>query len=256
MFNFEEINLTNSNFIPGFAEQLVGKDISEEFTIDVKFPDNYHDEKLKSQAAKFKIKINEIKGKVIPEINDELAKKVGPYENLETLKKDIEAYTQGMVTAENTKRASEAVFNTVLSSSEMEISDTMIEREAHSIMNEMRQRFASQGGDFNAFVEKEGPDKLMKELKEEAVRRIKNSLVIYKISKDENIEVTADDINNKIDELARVHGVEKSVIIEQIRQNQQILNSLSQQAISEKITKFLLDNNEVKYISEKAKAKK
>ena len=76
------LDLGHSNFIPGFAEQLVGKEKDSEFTIQVKFPDEYHDATIKGKDAEFKIKINEIKEKVYPEINDELAKK---WENLKRL---------------------------------------------------------------------------------------------------------------------------------------------------------------------------
>ena len=72
------LDLGNSNFIPGFAEQIVGKNLNDEFDINVTFPAEYHDEKLKGQPATFKIKINEIKEKKVPELNDEFAQKVGP----------------------------------------------------------------------------------------------------------------------------------------------------------------------------------
>lgn len=249
------LDLSNSNFIPGFAEQLVGHNISEEFEIDVTFPAEYHDDVLKGKDAKFKIKINEIKEKKVPELNDELAKKVGGYENLEELKKDIEEYAQKMKTAENDKRALEAIFTKLLGQVKVELSDTMIARESESIMAEMKERIAAQGANFDQIMATEGREKIMSEMREEAERRIKNSLLIHKISVLENIEVTPDDINKKVDALAKQHNTDKSVILNHLFSNQQMMSALGQQAISEKVAGFLIENNNINYTSEKPKAK-
>ena len=99
------LDLEHSNFIPGFAEQLVGHAAGEEFTIDVTFPENYHDEKLNGKHAQFKIKINEVKEKVKPELNDELAQKVGNFKTVDELKADIQKYLDGSAKIENDKRS-------------------------------------------------------------------------------------------------------------------------------------------------------
>ena len=88
------LDLGNSNFIPGFAEQIVGKSVNDEFEINVKFPDEYHDEKLKGQPAVFKIKIHEIKERILPELNDSFAQKVGPFKTVDDLKADIKKYLE------------------------------------------------------------------------------------------------------------------------------------------------------------------
>ncbi|MBO8431005.1 trigger factor, partial [Spirochaetes bacterium] len=83
------LNLANSNFIPGFAEQLTGKNAGDEFEINVKFPEDYHDDSLKGKDATFKIKLNVIKESVVPELNDELAQKAGSFKTVEELKEDV-----------------------------------------------------------------------------------------------------------------------------------------------------------------------
>ncbi len=245
------LDLSNSNFIPGFAEQLVGHEISEEFTIDVTFPENYHDEALKGKAAQFKIKLNEIKEKKTPELNDELAKKVGAYETLDDLKKDITEYAEKVRTAENDKRALETTFKKLMDEVKVELSDSMIQRESESILAEMKERVTAQGADFDQIIGREGKDKVMAEVKEEAERRIKNSLLIHKISVLEKIEVNADDINKKVEELAKQHNTDKSVILNHLFSNQQMMNALGQQAISEKVAEFLIANNNINYIKSK-----
>ena len=89
--------MAHSNFIPGFAEQLVGHNIKDEFTIDVTFPEEYHDEKLKGQPAKFDIKINEIKQRVLPELNDEFFKKSTSFKTVDELKEDIQKYLDAQI---------------------------------------------------------------------------------------------------------------------------------------------------------------
>src|SRR5262249_42193842 len=84
------LDLSNNNFIEGFAEQVVGHSIGEEFVINVTFPGNYHDPTLAGKPAEFTIKINEISQKVVPELNDALAKKLGPYEGLDQVKAEIQ----------------------------------------------------------------------------------------------------------------------------------------------------------------------
>lgn len=242
------LDLGNSTFIPGFAEQLVGKNIGEEFTIDVKFPDEYHDEKLKGQNAQFKIKINEIKEKIQPELNDELAKKVGPFNSFEDMKADIVKYLESVEINENEKRSANKIFQTVLDNMAVEIQDAMIEREANALKNEFIQKIAQSGLTWEQIVEKEGHDKIWNELKEEAKNRIKNSLMISEIAKLENIQITADDLEAKFSELASMYGTDKTTVLKELSRNPGMIQSLSQQALSQKVTKFLVDNNTVKFI--------
>lgn len=241
------LDLGNSTFIPGFAEQLVGKEAGVEFTINVKFPAEYHDEKLKGADAEFKITINEIKEKKAPEINDELAKKVGGFETLDDLKADIQKYLDGTVKAENEKRSYEAIFNKILENTEVEIHEEMIDREADAIMADMKMRAAQHGQDFDATIEKEGKDKVRNEVVGEALSRIKNSLVISKIAKDEQIKVEPMDLQAKLQEVARMYGVDQTTMLKEMYKNVNLIQSLTQQIVSEKVSRFILDNNKVEY---------
>lgn len=242
------LDLGNSTFIPGFAEQLVGKGANEEFTIDVKFPDEYHDEKLKGQNAQFIITINEIKEKVKPELNDELAKKIGQFDSFDAMKKDIESYLENLEKTENEKRSSNKVFQAILDNTEVEIQPSMIEREANALKNEFIQKIQQSGVTWEQIVQKEGHDKIWAELSEEAKNRIKNSLMISEIAKLEKLQVEAKDIEAKFDELAAMYGTDKNSIMKELSRNPGLIQSLSQQALSQKVTKFLLDNNTVKFV--------
>lgn len=242
------LDLAHSNFIDGFAQQLVDHEKGEEFKINVKFPEDYHDEKLKGKDAEFNIKINAIKEKVLPELNDDLAKRVNPkFNTLEELKEDIKKYSENNAKAENERRIAEKIFDTLFEKIEVKIQDSMINREIQALMGEFKQRINMQGGNFDQMLEKEGHEKIYNQMKEEAEKRIKTSLIIGKIAKEEKINVTAEDIQTKIGDLANVYRTTSENIVEEIRKNPNIINSLNQQVISEKVTKLLIDNAKVSY---------
>lgn len=250
------LDLANSNFIPGFADQLVGHKIDEEFDINVDFPRDYHDKKLAGQPAVFKIKLKEIKEKVLPELNDEFAQKVGPFKTVADLKADIQKFIDSTKDREDKKIADSAVFEKIVNSTKVDIQDSMIEREAETLMEEYKQRLRMQGYNPDDAIKAQGESELMKELKNEALLRIKNSLVIDKIAQNEDIKVEAADLDQKLKEVEQMYKMDKQDIIKQMRQNPEIFNSLSQQALNEKVMKFLTENNKVEFKKPKTKKKK
>ena len=243
------LDLEHSNFIPGFAEQLVGHAAGEEFTIDVTFPENYHDEKLNGKPAQFKIKINEVKEKVKPELNDELAQKVGNFKTVDELKADIQKYLDGSAKIENDKRSANKLFETILSKMTVDVQPTMIEREKQALLSDFKQKVAQSGVNWDDVMKQDGPEKIDEELAKEALNRIKNSLMMSEIAKLENIQVTAQDLEQKIAELAMMYQTDKDTIFKEVSKNTAMIQSLSQQALSQKVTKFLLDNNKIKFVA-------
>lgn len=242
------LDLAHSNFIPGYAEQLVGHEVGEEFTIKVQFPAEYHDEKLKGKDAEFNIKLNAIKEKVLPELDDELAQKVNAkFATLAELKEDIEKYIVDNAKMENERRVSNKIFETLLEKTEIDIQDSMINREIQALMGEFKQRINMQGGNFDEMLEKEGHQKVYEQMKEEAVKRIKTSLIIGKIAQEEKVSVSQEDIQGKIGELANIYRTTADNIVAEIQKNANLLHSMSQQVITEKVTKLLVENAKVNY---------
>lgn len=239
------LDLAHSNFIPGFAEQLVGKNLNDEFDIKVTFPEDYHDEKLKGQPATFKIKINEIKEKKLPELNDEFAQKVGSFKNVDELKADIQNYLNSQRERTNKMNAENEVFKAVIDGAKVDIPQSMVDREANSLKQEYTQRLAAQGINWEALVKAQGEDQLLKNLSEDALVRIKNSLVIDKIAKDENIKLEQKDLEAKFAQLGAAYGLQPQDLIKQLGQNPELLASISQQAMNDKVKDFLMENNKV-----------
>ena len=239
------LDLGHSNFIPGFAEQIVGKNLNDEFDIKVTFPEEYHDEKLKGQPATFKIKINEIKEKKLPELNDEFAQKIGPFKTLEDLKADIQKYLESQRERTNKQNSENEVFKKIVDSAKVDIPQSMIDREVSSIKEEYKQRLAAQGIDWEAIVKAQGEDSLAENLKNDAEVRIKNSLVIDKIAKEEQIKLEQKDMEQKFGELGMAYGLKPQELVKQLGQNPELLTAISQQAMNDKVREFLVQNNNI-----------
>ena len=240
------LDLANSGFIPGFAEQLVDRPLGEEFEINVTFPEEYHEKKLAGQPAVFKCKINEIRTKVLPELNDEFAQKVGPFKTVEDLKADIQKYLDTQKEDIDRTNSEKAVFEKVVASAKVDIQQSMIDREADQLVEEYKQKLQMQGFTWEQAVEAQGYDEIMKGLKEDAEVRVRNSLVIDKIAKEEKITVSQADFGAKLSELSRMYQIDTPTMLKQLSQTPGVFNALSQQALNEKVTQFLTENNTVK----------
>ena len=240
------LDLGNSTFIPGFAEQLVDRELGVNFEIEVKFPETYHEKKLAGQPATFKCIINEIKTRVLPELNDEFAQKIGQFETVDDLRADVQKYLDTKKADTDRINSEKAIFEKVTSEAKVEIQPSMIERETDELINEYKQKLTAQGFTWEQALEAHGYDDIMKQLKEDAEMRVKNSLVIDKIAKLENITVTQEDFTSKLAELSQMYQIDPQTLVKQLAQTPSVLNSLSQQALNEKVTRFLADNNTVK----------
>lgn len=237
------LDLGHSNFIPGFAEAIVGHKKGEEFTIDVTFPENYMEETLKGKPAQFKIKLHEIQTRILPELTDELAKKVGKFETAEALKEDISKYIENSVNTENEKRKMEAIFNKVLNEAKIDIQESMIQREIDAVFAETKAAAERQGQDWNKIVEAQGKDAVDSQAREEAIRRIKNSLIIEKIAKTEGVKIEQADIVQQVSVIAQAYHTSPNEILKEITNNRHFFTAITQQVAIKKVNDILLNNN-------------
>ena len=123
----------------------------------------------------------------------------------------------------------------------------MCSSDLQALMGEFKQRINMQGGNFDEMLEKEGHQKVYEQMKEEAVKRIKTSLIIGKIAQEEQVAVSQEDIQGKIGELANIYRTSADNIVSEIQKNANLLHSMSQQVITEKVTKLLVENAKVNY---------
>lgn len=249
------LDLADNNFIEGFAEQLVGHRIGEEFGINVTFPQDYHDNALAGKPAEFRIKINEINKKVVPELSDDVAKKVGPFENVEQLKEEVRRLLNENVEQEMVYRKQKAVVEYVLQHADVEIPDAMVNREARLLMEEVQQRLKAQGLDWNKFVDAEGHESTWENLRDEATKRIKTSLVFGAIAKQEGLQVQEDEFSSMVGQMAQMRGIDEKQVMRQLANNFQAAQALSDQILSQKIVDYLMERANFNYVPEEAAEK-
>jgi trigger factor len=244
-----QLDLGNSNFIEGFADQIVGHNVGESFDINVTFPEAYHEESLKGKPAVFKIKLHSIKSKQYPSIDDELAQKVGPFGSLDELKKDIQSYIDKQYDMESKVKVQNAVLEKVIEQAQVDIPDGMVNKEAKILMDEFQQKITSQGMSWEKFLDSQGQEKIWEGLRDEATKRIKNSLVLSHISKVEDIDVADSEFEDRIAEMAKLYKTDERTIYSQISKDPMMVQSIMQQIISQSITDFLVENNKINYLT-------
>ena len=167
--------------------------MNEEFDVNVTFPVEYHEESLKGQPAVFKVTVKEIKERILPELDDAFAKKVANMETVDALKEDIKKHLELQREATNQQKAESAVFEKVLETVQVEIPESMISREAEALRAEYEERFSMQGLSLDNVFKSQGQD-VDKVLSEEAASRIKNTLLIDKIAKAEELKLISENI--------------------------------------------------------------
>ena len=213
------LEIGSGQFIPGFEDALVGAKIGVEKEINVTFPEEYHAEELKGKPAVFKVTVKSIQVKELPELNDEFAKDVSEFDTLEEYKADIKAKLD-KANADKTAAEFEGnVIKEVVAASKVDIPQCMIDSAIEDMMRDFGYRLSSQGLSLEQYMQFTGmtPDSFKDQYKEQAEERVKSNLVISEIAKKENIEVTDEDVENELKNMAEMYGMELDKLKEFIK---------------------------------------
>ncbi|WP_273324360.1 trigger factor [Vallitalea guaymasensis] len=212
------LTIGSHSFIDTFEEQLIGKTIGEDIEVNVTFPEDYQQEDLQGKEALFKVKVNEIKFKELPEVDDEFAKDVSEFDTLDEYKEDIKAklLEQKENTAKNKKQ--EDVLEKVIENATMEIADPMIDLQAENMTNDFATRLQYQGLSLEQYFGFTGQNMatLKETMKTDAEKRIKSRLVLEAIAKAEEIEVSEDELKEELQKMAEAYNMEYDKIAETI----------------------------------------
>ena len=154
---------------------------------------------------------------------------------------------------EDKKRAEKAILDKIFEETEIEIHDAMIKRESDSLLAEYKQKLRMQGFTWEQAIEQQGLDKIMESINSDALFRIKNSLIIDKIAKEENLFVDQKTLSDKIRSLSAAYQMDNDTFTKYMLQNPNMINGISQQALNEKVIAFLTENNEVSFKKSKKK---
>ncbi len=204
------LKLGSGNFIPGFEEQIVGHNVDEEFSINVKFPEDYQAEELKGKDAEFKIKLHEIKAKELPEVDDEFVKDVSDKETLDEYKEELKETVAKRLADEAEKDVDDQIANKLMELLEGEIPEAMYDNQADELVREFDMRLRSQGLDMNTYMQYMGMDAnaLKGMYKEEAEKRVKLRLALETVARKENIEVTEADLDEEYGKMAEAYKMD------------------------------------------------
>lgn len=244
------LKIGSHSFIDTFEEQLVGRNTGDELDVNVTFPKEYHTAELAGKPAVFKVKIHEIKTQELPELDDEFAQDVSEFDTLEEYKESVKQSIHKKKEDDAKRTKEDEAIAKIIEKSEMEIPDAMISTQVNVMMQEFAQRLASQGLSLDQYMKFSGMtvDKLADQLRPEALTRIQSSLVLEQIAKEENIEITEEEIEADIEKTASMYSMDAARLKETIGESER--ESIKRDLAIRKAADVIMDN-----VKERAKAK-
>ena len=244
------LTIGSHSFIDTFEEQLIGKKIGEECEVNVTFPTEYHAADLAGKPATFKVTVKEIKVKELPELNDEFASEVSEFDTLAEYKEDLRKHLEVEKENEAKRTKEDEAIKKIIDKSTMEIPEAMIETQCENMINEFAQRIAQSGLSMEQYMQFSGMtiDGLKEQVRPEAETRIKSSLVLEQIAKEENIEVSEDEINAEVEKMAAQYGMEADKLKEYLGDAEK--ESIKRDLSVTKAVDLIMEN-----VKERAKAK-
>ncbi len=241
----QNLIIGSGQFIPGFEEQLVGKNIGEEVKVEVTFPEEYHAKELAGQDAIFEVVIHEIKEKEIPQLDDEFAKDVSEFDTLDELKnnikEDLEKDAKNRAEQELRNDIVEQVSNKI----DIKIPDAVIERQVDNMLMDLGYNLQYQGLSIEHYLQMMGitGEDLREQMKADAVKTVRNELVLGKIGEQENIVATDEELNEEIQKTAEQFGQDFEKMKSGLKE--QDLKSIREGIIFRKTVDFLVENAQI-----------
>ena len=248
-----DLVLGSHSFIEGFEDQVVGMNIGDEKELNVTFPEEYFSKELAGKPAVFKVKLNELKKKELPNLDDEFAKDVSEFDTLKELRKSIKEKLEKQNKDREKYEKEDAVVKALVETLKVDIPAGMIELETENMLRDMENRMSYQGIKLEQYLKM--MNKTMEEFKKDyepqAIDAIKSRLALEAVIKAEKIEATDEEIKEKIEEMAKNYGKDSK----ELQENENIKNYIKQGIESEKAMEFLVENSKEKKITKKATKK-
>ncbi len=209
-------------FIDNFEEQLIGKNTGDELEVHVTFPEEYHAPELAGKPAVFQVKINEIKTKELPDLDDEFAQDVSEFDTLAEYRESVVKKLTERKENEARHAKEEEAIQKIIEDSQMEIPDAMVDTQTRSMVDDFANRMAQQGLGMEQYLQFTGStvEQLMEQMKPDALKRIQSGLVLEAIAEAEHIEVSDEDVEAEIENMAGMYGMEADKLKEIIGDNE------------------------------------
>ncbi|EQK44938.1 MULTISPECIES: trigger factor [Paraclostridium] len=200
----------SNTFIPGFEEQLIGKNKGEEVEVNVEFPAEYHAENLAGKPATFKVVIKNVQSKELPELNDEFAADTTEFNTLEELKSDLKAKVEEEAKNRADAEMRNSLVEKISEGTEVEVPNAMVETQIDNMLMELNYQLQYQGLQLEQLLQMTGRsiEDLRNEKREEATKLVKSSLVLEAIAKAENVEVSEADVEAEVEKMAKMYNME------------------------------------------------
>ncbi len=204
------LTIGSGSFIPGFEEQLVGVEAEKEVEVNVTFPEEYHAENLAGKEAVFKCTVHEIKAKELPEIDDEFAAEVSEFDTLEEYKADLKAKIKEEKAAEGKAKKEDEAVEKAVANATMEIPEAMITTQAEQMLDDFARNMQQQGLTMDQYFQFTGltKEKMLEDVRPQAVKRIETRLVLEAIVKAENIEISDEKLDEEVAKMAEAYKME------------------------------------------------
>ena len=234
------LTIGSNSFIDTFEEQLIGKSIGEELEVNVTFPEEYHAKELAGKPALFKVKINEIKVKELPNLDDDFAQDVSEFDTLDEYKESIKATIKENKEKELKTAKENEIVDKIIENATMDIPEPMIETQVRQMADDFAQRMQYQGLSLEQYFQFTGMDaqKFIDSLRPQALKRIQSRLVLEAIVKAENIEVSEEELEKELTEMASMYKMELDKIKEMVgdKEKEQIKADIAVQKAVDFIT--------------------
>lgn len=237
------VEIGSGSLIPGFEDQLIGLKRDESKTFRITFPQDFPDAELASKEAEFTVKIQEIKEKKLPELNDELAKQL-QYANLEEMRQKAKEYLLRQKTQDADQSLRSALLTQLIEKHKFDVPVALIEGQTRALAQDIAQQMKEQGFDEAAIQNELIRD--LERLRQKAETQVRSSLILESISQKEAIEVTPEELGNEIQVVARGMKVEPQKLEAFYQQNPGKKEDFVFRMRQEKTVKFLLDQAKIK----------
>lgn len=204
------LTIGTHSFIDTFEEQLIGKNIDEDVDVNVTFPEEYHSEELKGKPALFKVKVKEIKKKELPELDDDFVEDVSEFSTVAEYKDSINEIIKERKTKEAKATREDAVLEKIIENSKMEIPEAMIDSQVKQMAEDFSRRLSQQGLSVEQYFQYTGltAETLLEQMKPQAIKRIQSRLVLEAIAKAEDIQVSEEEFENELENMATSYKME------------------------------------------------
>jgi len=236
-----DLAIGSHSFIDTFEEQLIGKNIGDEVEVNVTFPTEYHAPELAGKAAMFKVKVNGIKVKELPELDDDFAQDVSEFDTLEEYKNDLKATLLSRKEREAKGVKEDAVIAKIVENAKMDIPEPMIDANTRQMAEDFAQRIQAQGLSLEQYFQFTGmnANTFMENLKPQAVKRIQSRLVLEAVVKAENIVASEEDVNKEIENMAQMYQMEADKLKELIGEEEK--KAMAQDVAVQKAIDFVVE---------------